>query len=99
MDVLVEEGGVGAAAGVLIGGERWYLFLDGITSIERCGDVWLIRHYNGHVIWGAASAITDDQMDYLRECMHRSRTPEGIQAVIERGRRIQGLMAQDRGQI
>ena len=85
MDILVEDNGAAAAAGVLLGDERWWLFLDGITQIERHGDVWTIRHYNGCVLLIAASAITADQIDYLRDCMRRGRTPEGIRAVIERG--------------
>src|SRR4051794_12426201 len=31
MDVVVEEG----AAGILVGAERWYLFLDGITDLRK----------------------------------------------------------------
>jgi|GEM_PF-2054567 len=96
MDILVEDNGTSAAAGVMIGNERWYLFLDGITSIERCRDVWIIQHLNGIVLLIADSAITDDRIDYLRDCMRRGHTPEGMRAVIERGKQIEELMASER---
>src|SRR5262249_10207589 len=80
------------AAGILIGGERWYLFLDGITDIRKYrDDVWTIRHWNGIVLHIAAAAITEEQVDYLRTAMERGRTPEGIRAVIERGRRLEQM--------
>src|SRR5262245_28866581 len=88
MDVDVEEN----AAGVLIGAERWYLFLDGITDIRKLSDdTWTIQHWNGCVLHIAAAAITDEQIDYLRASMERGRAPEGIRAVIERGRRIEQI--------
>ncbi len=96
MDVLVEDNGAGAAAGILLGGERWYLFLDGITSIRRYRDLWTIQHYSGSVLWIPASAITDEQVAFLHDHLRRGHTPEGIRAVIERGRRIQQLIAADR---
>jgi hypothetical protein len=89
MDVIVEAN----AAGILIGAERWYLFLDGITDIRKFrDDTWTIQHWNGCVLHIAAAAITDEQIDYLRAAMERGRTPEGIRAVIERGRRIEQIM-------
>jgi hypothetical protein len=89
MDVIIEK----EAAGILVGGERWYLFLDGITDIRKFrDDTWTIRHWNGSVLHIAAAAITDEQIDYLRAAMERGLTPEGIRAVIERGRRIEQIM-------
>jgi hypothetical protein len=89
MDVVVEEN----AAGILIGGERWYLFLDGILDIRKFrDDTWTIRHWNGTVLHIAASAITAEQVAYLRAAMERGRTPEGVRAVIERGRRIKEIL-------
>jgi hypothetical protein len=91
MDILFQEN----AAGILIGDERWWLFLDGITSIEQYrNDVWTIRHWNGSVLNIPTSAITDDQMQWIRAAMERGRTPEGRQAVIERGRRIEPILIQ-----
>jgi hypothetical protein len=98
MDILVEHNGIGAASGVLIGNERWYLFLDGITGIKRCREVWVVQHFNGFVLLIAASAITDEQIEYLRESMRRGHTPEGMRAVVERGKRIEKLMASERSE-
>jgi hypothetical protein len=93
MDVIVEED----AAGVLIGSERWYLFLDGITDLRKfCDDTWTIQHFNGCMLHIAASAIGEDQIAHLRAAMERGRTPEGIRAVIERGKRITEILEAER---
>lgn len=93
MDVVFEEN----AAGILCGAERWYLFLDGITDLRKHrDDTWTIQHWNGSVLHIAAEAITEEQLAYIRSCMERGRTPEGIQAVIERGRRIEEIMQAER---
>jgi hypothetical protein len=85
MDVRVEENGLG----FLIGKERWWLFLDGLTSIEQHNaGVWILQHWNGWVVLIPVDAITDTQLAHLRTAMERGRTPEGVQAVIERGRRL-----------
>jgi len=99
MDVTFETGADGAvAAGILITSERWYLFLDGITDIQRLQkDTWTLQHFNGTVLHISALAITDDQIRFIRSVPERGRTPEGIKAVIERGKRIQEIM--DRGQV
>jgi hypothetical protein len=88
VDAVIEEN----AAGILLGKKRWCLFLDGITSIKQYrADVWTIQHYNGSVLHVPASAITDEQMSHIRVAMERGHTPEGVRAVIERGRRIAEL--------
>ncbi|MCC6695890.1 MAG: hypothetical protein IT365_09715 [Candidatus Hydrogenedentes bacterium] len=88
MDIIVEEN----AAGVLIGSERWYLFLDGITDLRKFrDDTWTLQHVNGSVLHIAASTITEDQIAHFRTGMERGRTREGIRAVIERGRRIKAI--------
>jgi hypothetical protein len=93
MDVIIEEN----AAGILAGGERWYLFLDGILDIRRFrDDTWTVQHYNGTVLHIAADAITEEQVDYLKAAMERGRTPEGVRAVIERGRQIEQILRADR---
>jgi len=93
MDVLAEEN----AAGILIGSERWYLFLDGITDLRKFSDdTWTVQHFNGCVLHIAADAIRDDQVAHLRAAMERGRTPEGIRAVIERGKRIQAILDSER---
>ena len=86
VDAVIEEN----AAGILLGKERWYLFLDGITSIKQYRtDVWTIQHYNGSVLHIPVCAITDEQMSHIRVAMERGHTPEGVRAVIERGGRSQ----------
>jgi hypothetical protein len=90
MDILVEDN----ALRYLAGDERWYLFLDGIIDIAKYRkDVWTIQHWNGSVVNVLASEITDDQIEYIKAAAERGRTPEGIQAVIERGRVIQQIEA------
>ena len=86
VDLEVEE----QAVGVLLNGERWYLFLDGFLTLNRFHpEVWTLQHYNGSVLHVPVSAITEEQLDHFREAMARGRTPEGIRVVVERGRRIE----------
>lgn len=93
VDVIFEED----TADILIGGERWCLFLDGIIRIRKYrSDIWTIEHFNGSVLHVPTSAITEAQIGHLKAAMKRGRTPEGIQAVIERGRRIQEIMSAER---
>ena len=88
VDAVIEEN----AAGILLGKERGYLFLDGITSIRQYrAEVWTIEHHNGAVLHVPVSAITDEQMSHIRAAMERGHTPEGVRAVIERGRKIAEL--------
>lgn len=88
VDLEVEE----QAVGVLRGGERCYLFLDGFLSLDRFHpEVWTLQHYNGSVLHIPVSMITEEQLDHFRTAMARGRTPEGIRAVVERGRRIEEI--------
>jgi hypothetical protein len=88
VNLRVEDNGLG----FFIGRERWWLFLDGITSIEQqVAGIWTLRHWNGWVIHIPAGAISDSQLAYLRSQMDNGRTPEGVRAVIERGRRLAEL--------
>jgi hypothetical protein len=88
MDIRVEENGLG----YLSGGERWWLFLDGLTRIDQLtAGVWTLQHWNGAVLHIPAGAITEAQLAHLRAAMERGHTPEGIRAVIERGRRLAEL--------
>jgi hypothetical protein len=85
------------ALGFVAGGQRWWLFLDGLTSIQELAPgVWTLQHWNGTVINIPAAAITEAQLAHLRAAMERGRTPEGVQAVIERGRRFAQLDAEER---
>ncbi|HEY8504498.1 MAG TPA: hypothetical protein VIL46_07940 [Gemmataceae bacterium] len=88
MDLRIEENGLG----FLAGGERWWLFLDGLIRIEQLTPgVWTLQHWNGAVVNIPAGAITDSQLAHLRAAMERGRTPEGVRAVVERGRGIAEL--------
>jgi hypothetical protein len=89
MDVEIEENG----AGVLIGGERWWLWLDGFTDVGKFReDTWTLQHWNGCVLHIAVSAIGADVIDHIRAKMEWGRTREGVQAVVERGRVIQAIL-------
>jgi hypothetical protein len=88
MDIVVEENGLG----FLAGGDRWWLFLDGIRFMEQLvPGVWTIYHHNGHVVHIPTSAISTEQVEYIKEVAAKGKTPEGIQAVIERGRKLQQM--------
>jgi hypothetical protein len=92
VDIVIEDN----AAGVLLGAERWYLFLDGITGIKKYrANVWTIQHFNGYVLHVPVSAITEEKLAYIRSAMERGRTPEGVRAVVERGRKILELRQSD----
>jgi hypothetical protein len=87
-DLLVEEKGIG----ILRGKERWYFFLDSITSIKQyCPDLWTIRQYTGLVLHIPIELISDEQLQHWRAKMERGRTAEGVQAIIARGRMIEQL--------
>jgi hypothetical protein len=93
MDLRIEENGLGFLDPA---GERWWIFLDGLLAIEQLtSGVWTLSHHNGTVIHIPAAVITDEQLAHLRAAMERGRTPEGIQAVIERGRRLVEMEGKD----
>ena len=70
MDLLIEEKGLG----FLAGRERWWIFLDGFTEINRiCQDTWTLRHFNGTVINIPVEAISDDQIEHLKSAAQRGR--------------------------
>jgi hypothetical protein len=93
MDLEIQEIGLG----FLDGGQRWWLFLDGFLRIEQLTPgVWTLQHFNGHVVHIPADAITAEQLAHIRTAAARGQTPEGIRAVIERGRRLAQLEAEER---
>jgi hypothetical protein len=93
MDIIIEQNGLG----FMMGGQRWWLFLDGMIRIEQfCPDTWTFCHYNGHVINVPASVITEDQVDFIRQTAAKGRTPEGMQTVIERGLKLQQMDTDER---
>lgn len=93
MDIVVEEN----AIGFLSGGERWFIRLDCILRIDRfCEDTWTIYHDNGTVINILAVAIADDQVQHIKDAAEAGKSPEGVKAAVERGRRILELRQEER---
>lgn len=91
MDVIFEQN----AAGLLDGERRWYLFLDGVIGISRLHpEVWTVQHHNGSVFHIPVTVITPEQLRYLEEMMEWGRTPEGVAAVIQRGRSLAAIKEQ-----
>jgi hypothetical protein len=63
VDVLVEHDRLG----VLVGGERRWLALDGVIQLYRSGpDAWTLLHLNGSVLLIPADAITRGQVEFLQ---------------------------------
>jgi hypothetical protein len=93
MDIIIEENGLG----FLARGERFWIFLDGVRHIRKSSkDLWTICHHNGTVINIPVSAIGEKYIEHMRTMGEKGRILEGIQAVIERGRRIQETEAEER---
>ena len=63
VDVLVEHDRLG----VLDGGERRWLYLDGVVQVYRSDrDAWTLLHLNGSVLTIPADAITREQVEFLQ---------------------------------
>ncbi len=68
MDIIIGKNGLGYLAGK----ERWWVFLDGILWVKQIRpDVWTVLHHNGTVVNIPVSAITDEQVEHLREGVRR----------------------------
>ncbi len=94
VDAVIEENGLG----VLLGsGERWHVFLDGVLSVRQLvPGLWTIQHRCGWVLHIPVSAITDEQVQHIKDAAARGRTAEGIQAVVERGKILSAMQIADR---
>jgi hypothetical protein len=69
--------------------------LDGIIDIRQSPrGLWMVRHHNGWVFWIPEAAISSEQIEHLRAAMDRGHTPEGVRAVIERGKRIESILSE-----
>ena len=87
MDVVIEKDMLGFIAGR----KRYWMSFDGILGIEQLyNGTWTIYHHNGSVVNIPALVISEAQVKYIRDAARRGKTPEGMRAVIERGRKIQG---------
>jgi hypothetical protein len=64
VDVLVEADRLG----VLVGGDRVWLYLDGVIQVCRSdnGHTWTLLHLNGSVLTIPADAIRPEQLDFLK---------------------------------
>jgi len=70
VDVFVDE----TRLGVLIGGERRWLPLDGIFQVCRSetGATWTVLHLDGSVLTIPSDAVTGEQLDYLKSFARRA---------------------------
>ena len=69
MDIVIEDKGLG----YLVGKERWYIFLDGLTAVrdlERT--VWTIQHWNGTVVNIPKTMLSEDSLNFLRDWVRRA---------------------------
>jgi len=88
MDVIINE----LAVGVLAGSQRWWVFLDGIVAIAKFrDDLWSFTGYHGQMIDIPAALIGAETLAHVRARSEWGRTPEGVQAAVQRGRMRLGL--------
>ncbi len=91
MDVIVEENGLGYATE----SDRLWIFLDGIIRIQKYSkDTWTISHHNGTVISIPTAAIEERYVQHMHKKMEWGKTPEGVQAVVNRGKQIFQIKAE-----
>ena len=88
MDILIDEDKLGFMAG----SERWWVHLDSIVRIERLrDDLWTFVAYHGEAFDVPVSLVTEETLAHVRSRMEWARTPEGVEAAVNRGRRVLGL--------
>jgi hypothetical protein len=89
MDITISENGLG----VMLGTERWYLFLDGFTQLSQfTKGVWTLQHWNGAVVNIPETALSGDQLEHIQSKMAFGKTEAGFAATVERGKVIQHLL-------
>jgi hypothetical protein len=70
MDIRIEQNGLG----FLVGGDRWWFFLDGLSAVEMLTPgVWTVRHWNGSVVNVPSELLSDSQLNFLRDWVERSK--------------------------
>jgi hypothetical protein len=63
MDIVIERNGLG----LLVGEERWYFALDGLTSFDELAEgVWTVQHWNGTVVHIPAELLSAEQVEFFR---------------------------------
>jgi hypothetical protein len=88
MNVTIENNGLG----VLLGEERWYLFLDGVTRIsEYVEGLLTIEHWNGSVVHIPKQLISAAQLAHIHDRMNHGGTDVGFKETVERGKLIEAL--------
>ncbi len=88
VDVIINELGVG----VLVGEERWWMFLDSIVQIAKFrDDLWSLGGYHGQSIDIPVALISEETLAHVRARSEWGRTPEGVEAAVQRGRAVLGL--------
>jgi hypothetical protein len=93
MDIVIEE----ETLGFMTPRGLYRVFLDGITSIHNYDPgTWTVVHYNGTVINIPVPSIAEQYIEHMRRKAEHGKTPEGVQALIERGRRIAEIEAKER---
>jgi hypothetical protein len=69
MDIRIEDKGLG----FMVGKERWYIFLDGLTAIRDLeGSVWTIQHWNGTVVNIPKKLISEEVLRFLLDWVQRA---------------------------
>lgn len=69
MDIVIEDSGLG----FMIGTERFYVFLDGLTAVRDLeSSVWTVQHWNGTVVNIPKKILPDDALEFLRDWVCRA---------------------------
>ncbi len=90
MDIIITEHGLG----FLVGGKRWWVFVDSIVQIEKFrDDTWSFGCYHGEMICVPVSLISPETIAHMRAKSEWGRTPEGVQAALHRGRLVLDFLA------
>ena len=88
MDIVINEHGLEFMAGK----QRRWVHLDSIVRIDRHrDDLWTFACYHGEMISVPVSLISEEALAHVRARMEWARTPEGVQAAVNRGRQLVGL--------
>ena len=88
MDIIVNEHGLEFMAGK----RRWWVHLDSVVRIDRFrDDLWSFGCYHGEMISVPVNLIDEETLAHVRAKVEWGRTPEGVQAAVNRGRQLVGL--------
>lgn len=88
MDILINEHGLGFMSDK----HRLWVHLDSIVRIDRFrDDLWSFGCYHGEIISVPVALIDEETLAQVRKKMEWARTPEGVQAAVNRGRQLVGL--------